>query len=181
MVHSDGIWNDLEMQRKKIKTRTVNGAFRRCLKQFGIEEKILKNRAGKGCILTAFETVLNYGKYFENKYDKWFILTVFGTIWNIKEHFGNKDSKWCILTVFGTADIILKQGRFLVYYDTFWNDILKLQWEKQNMFCLHQVRCEVGRPQSWFFVWKQGRWVVHSDAIWNDISEIPRTFWKQGR
>ena len=41
MVHFDGIWNDLEMQRKKKKTRTLNGAFWRFMKRFGIAEIIL--------------------------------------------------------------------------------------------------------------------------------------------
>jgi len=27
MVHSDGIWNDFKLQRKKLKTRTVKAAF----------------------------------------------------------------------------------------------------------------------------------------------------------
>ena len=44
MVHSDGIWNDFELQRKKY-----------------------ENKDAKWCILAVFETIWNCRHNFENK------------------------------------------------------------------------------------------------------------------
>jgi len=144
MKHSNAIWNaNLELQRqvknkiervflerfgtaeKKMKTRTVKGAFWRYLKQLGTAVKIYKtgmligsfwrylhqfptfeiffqNKDSKWWNLTAFETIRNCRHNFENKDIKWCILTASDTIWIFRDHIENMDAKWCILTVFET-------------------------------------------------------------------------------
>ena len=123
MVHSDGIWNDLALQRKKnknkdakgciltvfetiwnyremfLKTRTLDGAFWRYLKQFGTAEKNLKTKTVKGAFwrhLNQFGTAENFLK------TRTLNGASFETIWNCRHNFENKDAKWCILTASDT-------------------------------------------------------------------------------
>ena len=134
-MHSGGIWNDLELQRKnrkkvckacilmffetiwncreKMKTRTVNGKW--CiLTVFRIWNCREKNESkdGKLCILTVFATMWNCREKNENKDGKWYILTELETIWNCREMIENKDDKCCIVplfdTIFWPTETILK-------------------------------------------------------------------------
>ena len=92
--------------------------------------------------LMACETIWNYRDNFENKDAKWCISTVFETIWNCREKKKKKKTVncdfWRYLKRFWTAEIILKQGRFRVHYDTFWNDIWN-SYEK-NSTCFDFIK-----------------------------------------
>ena len=70
MVHYDGIWNDLELQKKKIKTRSVNGAFWRYLKRSGTAEIILK----QGRFRVHYDTLWNDIWYCNEKNGTYFDL-----------------------------------------------------------------------------------------------------------
>ena len=128
MVHSDGIWNDLELQRN-----IWNGAF-------------------------------------------WLYFKRFGTAVKKKEKKTVNCDFWRYLKRFGTTEIILKQGRFRVHYDTFWNDIwnsYEIKKIKKIALALTSLRgCEEGRALAIpdFFL-------ENKDVDWCILTLLKRYFW----
>ena len=71
-MHSDGIWNNVELQREILKTGTVKGAFWQYLElqrillvhsggirnNLELQKKNNENRVGKWCILKVFKMII---------------------------------------------------------------------------------------------------------------------------
>ena len=99
-MHSDGIWNDLKLQRR-MKTMSLKHAFWRYLKRFGTAEKN-ENNVSKACILSVVKTIRNCRENINNV-SKACILSVVKTIGNCRENI-----KQCLLRMFS---------------DTIWNNL----------------------------------------------------------
>ena len=112
MVHSDGIQNDLELQWKKRKKKTLNGAFWRYSKRFRTVVGKQKKQDTKWCILTVFETIWNCSG--EKRKKK----TLNGAFWQYSKRFGTVVGKKKTRTLngvflrhlirYGSSEIILK-------------------------------------------------------------------------
>jgi len=83
-LHSDNIWNNLELQR------------------------IFDNKVSKACILALFETIFNLRENCESNVSEACILTLFKVIWNFKEKKSLKLVLRHYLKRFGTAEKFLK-------------------------------------------------------------------------
>ena len=138
-MQCDGIWNDLELQRKnennvykacsvtvfetiwncreKMKTMSLRHAVWRYLKRF--KTAMRKNS-------TCFDLIKRVETFHckcKNKDGNCCILTLFETIfWNNREIFENKDDKWCILTLFDTIFWFAEKfWKAMVHSDAFWD------------------------------------------------------------
>ena len=135
-MSSDGIWNDLELQRKQMKTRTLNGAFRRYLKRFGTAERFRKND-GKWCIVMVFETDWNWNKnksrsLFQRAF--WhYLKRYFGTAEKLSKTMTVKRALGQFLERFGTAAKNLKtrtvNGALCCYFIRYF-DLQRKNWNQ---------------------------------------------------
>ena len=152
-MHSDGIWNDLELQRKYLKTTSLKHAFWRYLKRFGTAEKQMKTMT----LNHAFWRIWNDSepqKSFENNVSKACILTVFKTIWNCREHFENNVFK----------------ARIMVVSVTIWNC---REIDENNLHLKHAFLRYLKRVWTVGKIWKH----ENKDAYACNVTRFDTIFW----
>ena len=126
------IWNC----RKKMKTRTVNGAFWRYLKRVGNAENKNENKDAYACIMTLFKTVFETAKII---FVYMFYLIKGAWSWGgstFPWKCENRDGVCCILTLyFGTV------GKYWKQWTLFWpaGKILKAM-NQNGAFCSYLIR-----------------------------------------
>ena len=145
-MHSDGIWTDLKLQRKR-KTIYLKHAFWRYWKRFGTEEKTLKTRTVNDAFwrLTIVGTILNFREIMKRmslKHALWRNVKRLGTAEKMKTRTVN-DAFWRYLKRFETFMSRLVGAHPSPHWLSFFISFLDILF-----FWLSRKNCRLGPTRS---------------------------------